>query len=315
MTDAPDKGAPADDARAPFDAEAEWQRMMAEEAGNEAEQASPAEPEDAADDDAPEDDAPGEAEEPRAEAGEADKGDPWAGAPESARQEYEKTKQQWARDRGRLAALQRKIDDLQRARAEPQTEAEQQQTQDDIETLLTQAQKLTEDYEDFKPLQTALRAVAGRQGKLEQTIQSLMAEREQQTASVVATQVSLFEQQAPDGYEVISKDVDRFLSWVDDQPRRYRDAFERNKDVIVDAAEALEVVNSYKQFLGIQPGKSAPPSGGKSESLAGKRQRQLDAAASPRSSAPPMKSGEPAPDAPAEEHWKWFARMEAEGRQ
>ena len=44
-----------------------------------------------------------------------------------------------------------------------------------------------------------------------------------------------------------------FAAWVDDQPRRIREALAVNGDAIVDADGAIALIDAYKQHLGVTP--------------------------------------------------------------
>ena len=127
-------------------------------------------------------------------------------------------------------------------------------------------------------------------------------------------QQQIFLAEHDDGLAVIQDNLDEFQEWVDDQPRRIRDAFEANKDEMTDAAAAIELVSAFKGFLnGEDAQTSSAPDGGKPKpGLSSKRRRQMDGARTSqnRGGAP----SNPTSGAGSEDEriWNDFARQDKE---
>ncbi len=98
------------------------------------------------------------------------------------------------------------------------------------------------------------------------------------------------------------------------QPRHIQEAAYRNANEIVDAAEAADVVSRYKAFRQPQQQNinASPPNterDANNQRLLGKRQRQLESAATARSRGPGVATGIPE-DGDPETLWKQFDEME-----
>lgn len=126
----------------------------------------------------------------------------------------------------------------------------------------------------------------------------------------VREQTMLLAEEHPDFAEVISQNRDSYLHWLQEQPRHVREAAERNAEIIQDAREASDVVARFKSHLGMERGRTAnPPHQGQSNSLSGKRSRQLQATAAPRGRSVSALAGIPE-DAPDEALWNaWRKKL------
>jgi hypothetical protein len=65
-------------------------------------------------------------------------------------------------------------------------------------------------------------------------------------AEIVQDEEAKLAEVHPDWQDVLSKHGGpQFAAWVEDQPRRYRDAFVRNANAIVDSASVAEFIGAY----------------------------------------------------------------------
>jgi hypothetical protein len=164
---------------------------------------------------------------------------------------------------GRVAPLQRELDRMKRE-IERLTAAQQPQkiSTGDLE-------KAAEEYPEIAG--PVMGAVKGLQEQVERMGQerALRAQYAQREAELA------LERAEPGWQDFINRHGDAFRDWVDDQPRRIRDAAERNAFAVVDAEEAASVIRAFRQHVeGPKPEPDA------------KRQRQLSAMTTPRSTRP-----------------------------
>ncbi len=152
-----------------------------------------------------------------------------------------------------------------------------------------------------------LQSVIDKQGK---ELSAIGNDRRQEALDEQAT---LLTQKHGDWMQVVTEDPAHFAGWLDSQPRHVREAFARNKEQIVDAEEAADVVGRFKAFrqaYGQQQsgngdgqasatersdGSDAGGNGNDQASppLSGKRKRQLDSATTTRTNGPSGASGVP----------------------
>jgi hypothetical protein len=255
-----------------------------------------------------EQDAPEEQEaEPEAPAGNAeDASDIWAKAPPEVRAEYEKLQTQFRRETQRTSALQRKINELTTAPA-PQSAAPATQSGEGQEVSDADLAKLEEEYPEIaKPL---LRKIAQLEGAAKSLTQ---AEYDRQQA-YLAQQESALAAEVPDWQDLLARNGEAFLTWIEDQPKALRDAAQANATMIVDAQAAAQVMGRFRDFLAGGP-QSRPDQGSTQPARPDRRQRQLAAAATPRSRPQTgLATGIPA-DGDPEALWEAFDRMERQAR-
>lgn len=208
----------------------------------------------------------------------------WDSAPPELRNEYEALKaenakiEQKARSAtGRATGFQRRYEDLLKAAEPRKTEG------DDRADLDAAMAALKDDYPEIaQPLQKALGVIEGNVNQL-----SAAEERRREAALVelndfVEAETSAVLEQHPDYQQVLADNGPKFLAWVDDQPKKVREAFARNAEQIVNAAETAEIVSSFKAYLG-QPAAVPASQRPTTPSLSARRERQLGSTASPSS--------------------------------
>ncbi|MCH9001733.1 MAG: hypothetical protein IIC02_04095, partial [Planctomycetes bacterium] len=187
--------------------------------------------------------------------------------------------------------------------------------------------------EDGKPdnwdsLSTEYPEVAGPVGKRLDAIeanQAVIAKRDEAAAedanekqlSLVTEQTRLLVVEHSDWLEVAT--TPEFNAWLDDQPRKFRDAALLNAKEIVDAKEAGEIITRFKASRSDQDDNPAGPGNDDDKSndqetvtsLAEKRARQLEAAAGTRPKGPgAIIQGIPE-DGTDKEIWDGFDKKEA----
>lgn len=256
-----------------------WEQIEASEAGGD----KPVEKDEAVDSQsAQEESQPADAvDQPADEGGDSKPADIWATMPEEVRNEHERLQNQFRRETQRTSALQRKINELtaaMSAKAAPDASQKpappEANSGDSGKSSDDELKRLKEEYPEIAtPLLRKL-------SQLEGTAKSLELAEQQRQEAYIAQQEESLSEAVPDWKEMLSRNGERFLTWIEDQPRAVRDAAKLNATVIVDAQAAAEVMGRFKDFLaGSQP---QAPSGETQSAKPDKRQRQLAAAAAPR---------------------------------
>lgn len=205
-------------------------------------------------------------------------------------------------DRGRLSAMQKKLDEL--SRSSPNS-AHQPVKGESANDRTERLQKLAEEYPEVaQPLLDEMDA-------LRNTVTSLQSVEQEREQRFVAEQEQVLATEHADWQQVLSTNGATFAAWLDDQPKAVRDAAQANANRIVDARAAADVVGRFKQFIGItgQQQQAAQPATPQ-PSLSDKRQRQLAASATPRGVRRPVASGIPE-DGDEEAIWAAFEAQEA----
>jgi hypothetical protein len=205
-------------------------------------------------------------------------------------------------DRGRLSAMQKKLDELSRNSPNPAHQPVRGESADDRNERL---RKLAEEYPEVaQPLLDEMDA-------LRSTVTSLQSVEEERAKQAYAYQEQVLATEHADWQQVLSQNGATFAAWLDDQPKAVRDAAQANANRIVDAKAAADVVGRFKQFIGIAGQQQQPAAAGNPQpSLSDKRQRQLAASATPRGVRRPVASGIPE-DGDEEAIWAAFEAQEA----
>lgn len=201
----------------------------------------------------------------------------WDDAPEHLR---ETIKQAILSERGRqsalnreLAATRRELDELKRKPAAPPAPP--------AKTLTPEEKaRIKEEYPEIAE------PIFGTLEQLEAAIGSLTSAQEAERNRLLAEQADRFNAGLPQGFADAWKEAggpDAFRAWLDDQPRNVREMGMRNAEYIVNADEALSVMNGYLAHLGFGQAVPQPqppaPTGTPEPSLPDRRQRQLAGAA------------------------------------
>ncbi|MCV0395471.1 MAG: hypothetical protein K5872_22245 [Rhizobiaceae bacterium] len=255
--------------------------------------------------------------------------DIWANASPEQKAAYESLKANHDRlerdhraNAGRVSALQKRINKLSEEAKAPEN-VERKPLVDELETMKADYPELAD------PLAKIIGVIDSRFAEHDQREEGRRkaAENERQQAvaeltTLLSEEETALESAHPGWGELLEANKETFRPWLEDQPKRLRDAAYRNEHAIVNAAEAAEVIAAFKTHL--DPGKTAAPApaaatnGATTSSppnpnppLNDRRTRQLDATASPhRSGGRPTVSGIPKEGDP-EEIWKAFDAEEA----
>lgn len=143
-----------------------------------------------------------------------------------------------------------------------------------------------------------------REQELQDREDSLQAEME----SIEKEQTAIFQSVHPDGFDVVGKYGSAFVDWVEDQPKKYRDAFAVNKDRIVDGEAAAELISHFKRSI-------EPPQQTEKEQLKPKlgdrRRRQLDGARTMPQKAHGATPVDPGPSEDYDKEWDYWERKNA----
>lgn len=267
-----------------------WDELTAEGDPETEAAEEPEEPEAPAEDDTGD----GEAgEEGQEEPGDAPE-DVWANADPKLKAEHDKAieaeRRRWEHDvssnRGRVAALQRQIADLRAAGSQQHM------------PLADRIAALREDYPEIAD--TIEQAVAPLESEMEekrQADQRRLEAAEEELGSMYDHEAQKVEKVHPGWGSFLSENGSAFAEWVNDPnlPRRLYEAALENKDVIVDAAAAAEVITRFKEHLrpAPEPAAKPEPQAQQQSQLKDRRTRQLESTASPRTSRRPVVSGIP----------------------
>lgn len=215
--------------------------------------------------------------------------DIWSNATEEQRAAFEaaqKDAQQWRHrvesDDGRVSRFQRERDELKRQIESLQKVGEKAAKEDLTELLKSEDWgKIKEEYEELNPLLAAIEQVAQQNLTVAERLGQM--DQESQQAYLLRQQEALTER-APDWLDLVRHEG--FPSWIETQPRHLRDAFERNRQGVVDVDEANDVVSRYREHL--KASESAPPSDPQKQTIDRKRQAQMNGARTIGSRQPAM---------------------------
>lgn len=221
-----------------------------------------------------------------AAAAESGEGDLWADADpklkaayEAAEQRARENEQRFRSREGREAALQRQIDQLRRGGNQ-----EEEQPRKPLKDLLKKetVEELGRDYPDLAPVLETLAAAVER---LDGVDQQLGEVRSTAVAAATSGEEKALIAAVPNWLE-LAKD-ERFVAWVEDQPKKVRDTVADNWDAITDASAAAEVFTSFAEHIGAKKPDEGAGGGG-----SGKRERQAQGARPTRTTPIPAASGE-----------------------
>lgn len=296
----------------------------AESEASEDEEPEESEEEDAAESDDEEDAADEKEDEPA---------DPWQSVPEELRKEHETLLEKFKKyehenrsNRARVAALQRKVDDLSsKEKANPKDAEPPSKPDFDLDALFDEDWKrFEEDFSDVaKPIKAAIsRSVSELRQEIEKAkklSESLSDSMQQQQKH---SELQKLNQEAPDWFSVIQENAEEFQFFLDDPEskspvRKLRKVIaDTNREEIKDADDVVWLVNEFKTHLASKnpaPTDERRKPESKQAPLPPKRKDQLKSAASvpPRSHPAPGRRSDdlPDPDDPKEQMFDRFAEL------
>jgi hypothetical protein len=212
------------------------------------------------------------------------------------------------RMKGRQPALDRKISTLQKEldsyKNAPPGESEEQRASRQ-ETL----NSLSNEYGDITgPLVDHIKDLEGRLDRLNESDTASRERIESELQSIEAEQQAIFDSYHEDGLSVVAENKDVFLGWIQDQPKKYRDIFEKNNGRLVDGAGAALLVTRFKLELMKADGGSDTQT---ETSLLNKRARQLDGARTTRSASRKTITEDPGRDSTDDQAlWDYWDRQD-----
>lgn len=222
----------------------------------------------------------------------------WDSVPAELRSEYDRLTAENAKlvhkersAAGRATGYQRRYEELLKA-AQPRA------TAGDRPTSQAAIEALKEDYPEIAaPLEQALGSIQEQVSHLSAAEESRVAAAQTELTEFLNEETEALVAQHADYEQVLGQNSEQFRVWIDDQPRAVRDAFARNAQDIVNAAEAAQVIGAFKAHLGMPapaPAVPAPRTPAVPSALASKRERQLGATATVnRTNRRPTTSGIP----------------------
>ena len=206
---------------------------------------------------------------------------------EAARAEVERLKHRLSSDDGRVAALNRELQQLRQqavgqgeGKADPPKGAKDLLEGDDLKAWREEYPEVAE---------PVLRLIQAQQETIDRLSGTMGKIDEDKAETFYEKQFTVYAEQHPDWADYVgpqSRHGTKFAGWLEAQPRYVREAVERNSDNIVDANEAADVLSKFKREAGISGGQASPKPDVR-------RQKQLDAAADVRTKTPPVAAGVP----------------------
>lgn len=222
------------------------------------------------------------------------------------------------REKGRSAGQQRRADRLQQELERLRNRAAER-TEDDDEAKEAHKQKMesiANEYGDVVgPLIEEMNSLKSRQDELSAVDAKRLEDTEQELRDLEQAEYDKVLENHADGFKVIQENSDAFKSWIEDQPKRYRDIFESNRKTLVDGTGAALIISRFKSALleADQSEGDPPAKTEQKQPLTGRRQRQLEGARTTRTgSRNNAVTDVPPPDSNDEEaHWNYW-RMQDE---
>jgi len=220
-------------------------------------------PEGAADDDGEDDPDPAEAN------ADQDAEDPWKDAPaavlaarDELKAELERKTHQARSATGRASAYKRQVEALRRA----------QEGADQPDPLAEKVKEAKENYPEVaEPLVGMIDTLKAEIAQMRETDQAAFEDH-------VRAEEARLEAAYPRWRDRLKPEYDRFLAWVDDQPRAARDILASNWDYTVDSAGLASLIGGY---FAHRRGPTPEPQAPSPQDV--RRQRQLASSASPGS--------------------------------
>lgn len=291
------------------DDQALWDELDREEQGEAAKDDLPAKPEPDDEDHFEDEDEDEDAQEPDDDdAGNADRPDD-----EDLQTQIQRIERQFRSEQERAKGQQRRADELQkeveRLSAALQAKTKDGQSEEDEERKQRLA-SVSEEYGDIvAPLLDEITRLDSRVSELSTTEAQRLENAKQEFAAIEEAEFNKLLAEHRDGFDVIAQNRELFAEWIEDQPKRLRDAYEQNRKHMVDGTGAALVVGHFKAALAAseqgedthQP-QSRPTT---------RRDRQMRGARTTKQVTRRATTTRLSDDADPEDLWNEFERMEA----
>lgn len=189
--------------------------------------------------------------------------DIWAGASDAQRQAFEDLQHRYESDRTRFVPMSRKVNDLIAENRRLKTEQAQP---GEVDKLKADLARVKEEFPEVGEVLDRMSAENDRRfASIDEASREAVLRRDAENEAAV-------EKVHPGFMQLLAGKKDVFDAWIDDQPRKIRDAYERNREIMVDAPEVVELVSAFKLHL------NPPP---KDKPTNPRRERQLAALKTP----------------------------------
>lgn len=231
---------------------------------------------------------------------------------EKLKEQNERLEHQLSSANGRATGQQRRADRLQKQLDDINSrEKNRDQEKEGREARHAQVEKVSEDYGDvINPLKEDMKDLHSRFDELDRSDAERKANIEADLQEIQQEEFGKFTAEHEDGFDVIKENQEVFRQWIDDQPKRVRDAFKVNEKSMVDGVSAAFVVTKFKAALAAADASEDPPEEDTTRQT--RRDRQLDGARTSRSKRPQMGSADTPPDTDDEDAlWDYWARQDA----
>ncbi|MEO1169928.1 MAG: hypothetical protein AAFW97_14580 [Pseudomonadota bacterium] len=225
----------------------------------------------------------------------------WNSADPRAKEEFERVQHQARSDAGRVAQLQRRMNDLERQASANEAQGEDQtDVIGQLKTLIESEEykRAQADYGDelrplFQTQEQLLAALEASQNQVKSVGERLEETAQRETIQRYEEALSSVEEAHSDWVEQLGSDD--FLPWLNEQPRYVQNMFHDNNEAITDAPAAIELIDRFKAHKGVKPAAEEQPSK-EATATDARRRKQLEAGQKVETKGPPVTSQIPEDD-------------------
>lgn len=179
--------------------------------------------------------------------------------------------QRYKSEAGRVRGSKRRADAILKQLRDIDAEAASELEDPELEERLA---AISEEYGDVAgPLVDAVKGMKTRLDKQDEKAASRKGELEAELEDIQEAEMDVLTGIHEDGFAVVEENGDLFRQWIEDQPKRVRDAFEANRDGLYDGKAAALVISEFKEALAQaeSDGDEKRPSARRQKQLAGAR--------------------------------------------
>lgn len=228
------------------------------------------------------------------------------------RSQNERLEQQFRSEQERAVGQQRRADRLQQELDDLKRRLGANTTEDDTDDKLASVQ---EEYGDVVgPLIDQIKSLKGKVDGMSRQDERRVEQLQSEIADIEQEQIRIFHDEHPEGFGTIKANSELFRQWIEDQPKRYRDIFQRNMERMVDGTGAALLVSRFKQALAeadAAQGMDVDPQPRTETVISPRRRAQLGGARSERSrSSTPTSGAMPLTHGSDEDIWADFDRID-----
>lgn len=179
--------------------------------------------------------------------------------------------QRYKSEAGRVRGSKRRADAILKQLREIDAEAASELEDPELEERLA---AISEEYGDVAgPLVDAVKGMKTRLDKQDEKAASRKGDLEAELEDIQEAEMDVLTDIHEDGFAVVEENGDLFRQWIEDQPKRVRDAFEANREGLYDGKAAALVISEFKEALAQaeSDGDEKRPSARRQKQLAGAR--------------------------------------------